>query len=101
VMADGFFAKSPAPAVQEFVRRYQMRYHEEPDLFAAQAYDAMRMILSALQQGARNGRQVGEYLGGIRLYPGVSGQTTLVPGGPAQKQPVIVKVQGGKLIQVN
>lgn len=101
VMADGFFARSPAPAVQEFVRRYQLRYHEEPDLFAAQAYDAMRMILSALQQGARNGRQVGEYLGGIRLFPGVSGQTTLVPGQAAQKQPVIVKVQGGKLIQVN
>lgn len=101
VMVDGFFAKSSAPVVQEFVRRYQARYHEEPDLFAAQAYDAMRMILSALQQGARNGRQVGEYLGGIRLYPGVSGQTTLVPGQAAQKQPVIVKVQGGKLIQVN
>jgi len=101
VMADGFFARSAAPAVQEFVRRYQMRYHEEPDLFAAQAYDAMRMVMSALQQGARNGRQVRDYLAGIKLYPGVSGQTTLVPGGPAQKQPVMIKVQNGKLVQVN
>ena len=101
VMADGFFAGSEAPTVQEFVRRYQMRYHEAPDLFAAQAYDAMRMMLSALQQGARSGQQVRDYLSGIRLYPGVSGQTTLVPGGPAQKQAVMVRVQGGKLVQVN
>lgn len=101
VMADGFFARSGAPVVQEFVRRYQMRYHEEPDLFAAQAYDAVRMVISALQQGARNGRQVRDYLAGIRLYPGVSGSTTLVPGGPAQKQPVMIKVQNGKLVQVN
>jgi branched-chain amino acid transport system substrate-binding protein len=101
VMADGFFAHSDAPVVQEFVRRYQMRYHEEPDLFAAQAYDAVRMVISALQQGARSGRQVRDYLAGIRLYPGVSGQTTLVPGGPAQKQSVIIKVQNGKLVQVN
>ncbi len=101
VMADGFFANSQTPVVQEFVRRYQMRYHEEPDLFAAQAYDAMRMMLSALEQGARSGRQVADYLSGIRLYPGVSGQTTLVPGQAAQKQPVMVKVRAGKLIQVN
>jgi branched-chain amino acid transport system substrate-binding protein len=101
VMADGFFARSDAPVVQEFVRRYQMRYHEEPDLFAAQAYDAVRMVISALQQGARSGRQVRDYLAGIRLYPGVTGQTTLVPGGPAQKQPVIIRVQNGKLVQVN
>jgi len=101
VMADGFFAHSDAPVVQEFVRRYQMRYHEEPDLFAAQAYDAVRMVISALQQGARSGRQVRDYLAGIRLYPGVSGLTTLVPGGPAQKQPVMIKVQNGKLVQVN
>ena len=101
VMADGFFASSDAPAVKEFVRRYQMRYHEVPDLFAAQAYDAVRMVLSALQQGARSGRQVRDYLAGIRLYPGVSGQTTLVPGGPAQKQPVLIRVQNGKLVQVN
>ncbi|HUJ78755.1 MAG TPA: penicillin-binding protein activator, partial [Nitrospiria bacterium] len=101
VMADGFFAASDAPAVQEFVRRYRMRYHEEPDLFAAQAYDAVRMVVSALEQGARTGRQVRDYLAGIRLYPGVTGQTTLVPGGPAQKQPVLIKVQNGKLVQVN
>jgi branched-chain amino acid transport system substrate-binding protein len=101
VMADGFFADSNAPVVQEFVRRYQMRYHEEPDLFAAQAYDAVRMVVSALQQGGRDGRQVRDYLAGIRLYPGVSGQTTLVPGQAAQKEPVLIKVQNGKLVQVN
>ncbi len=101
VFVDGFFAGNESPPVKEFVRRYRMRYHEEPDLFAAQAYDAARMVIGAIEQGAKSGEQVRDYLSGIKLYPGVSGATTLVPGGPAQKQLFIITIQGGKFVQVN
>jgi ABC-type branched-subunit amino acid transport system substrate-binding protein len=100
VLVDGFFAKSDAPHVREFVRRYQMRYHEEPDLFAAQGYDAMRMVISAIEQGAGDGEEVRDYLSGIKRYPGVSGPTTLVEGGPAEKEAVLVKAQNGRFVLV-
>ncbi|MEW6325690.1 MAG: penicillin-binding protein activator, partial [Nitrospirota bacterium] len=98
VLASGFFAQSAAPHVREFVRRYQMRYHGEPDLFAAQAYDAMRMVLSAIAQGARDGEEVRDYLSGMKDYPGVTGATTLVPGAPALKQPFLMQIHNGKLV---
>jgi ABC-type branched-subunit amino acid transport system substrate-binding protein len=100
IFVDGFFAKSDAAPVREFVRRYQLRYHEEPDLFAAQAYDAMRMVISAIEQGARKGEDIRDYLSGITLYPGVSGEATLVPGQAAQKRPQLIKVHNGKLTQI-
>jgi branched-chain amino acid transport system substrate-binding protein len=34
----------------EFSERYQRRFREPPDLFAAQAYDATRLLLEALEQ---------------------------------------------------
>jgi branched-chain amino acid transport system substrate-binding protein len=34
----------------EFSEKYQQRFHEPPDLFAAQAYDATRLLLRALEQ---------------------------------------------------
>ena len=100
VFADGFFAKSDAPPVREFVRRYQARYPEEPDLFAAQAYDAMRMVISAIEQGARDGQDVRDYLSGIKRFPGVTGPTTLAPGQAAEKQPFLMQIRNGKLAPV-
>lgn len=34
----------------EFTEKYRKRFHEPPDLFAAQAYDATRLLLDALEQ---------------------------------------------------
>ncbi|MHB1422049.1 MAG: ABC transporter substrate-binding protein [Gemmataceae bacterium] len=41
---------------REFVRRYQERFHEPPDLHAAQSYDAARLILDALQRAGTASR---------------------------------------------
>jgi branched-chain amino acid transport system substrate-binding protein len=45
-----FFPADPRPEVQEFVKAYQAKYHEAPDAFAADAYDAMVLVAAVLRQ---------------------------------------------------
>jgi branched-chain amino acid transport system substrate-binding protein len=62
IFVDGFFLDSPDPAIREFVERYRRRYQANPTLFAAQAYDAARLVLEAVRHGATTGEAVREQL---------------------------------------
>ena len=42
--------QDPAPAVQEFVKRYTKRFRATPNFPAMHAYDATRMVLTLMQQ---------------------------------------------------
>jgi branched-chain amino acid transport system substrate-binding protein len=44
VMPVEFFAGDPRPDIKRFVAAYTNRYHEQPDLFAAYAYDAVKIV---------------------------------------------------------
>lgn len=100
VFVDGFFAESPDPAVQAFVSRYQARFHSLPDLFAAQAYDATRLVIEAIERGAATGREVRDALLRVKDYHGVSGTTTITPTGESDRRLFVLRVQGGRLLQV-
>jgi branched-chain amino acid transport system substrate-binding protein len=50
VMPVEFFAGDPRPDIQRFVRAYVARYHEQPDLFATYAYDAVNIVAWAAQR---------------------------------------------------
>ncbi len=100
VFVDGFFAESPDPVVRAFVSRYQARFHDTPDLFAAQAYDATRLVIEAIERGALTGREVRDALLRVKDYHGVSGITTVTPTGEADKRLFVLRVQSGRLIQV-
>jgi ABC-type branched-subunit amino acid transport system substrate-binding protein len=45
---DAFFARDPAPGVQEFIAAYTRQYGENPDYLAAQGYTVVRMLVKAL-----------------------------------------------------
>ncbi len=45
-----FFPDDPRPEVQAFVKAYRARYHDEPDAFAAFAYDALILTAAVLRQ---------------------------------------------------
>ena len=58
--ADGLFLSSnflptnPDPAVQKFVTEYKAKYGAVPNQFAAQAYDAMGIMLAAIKKVGPN-----------------------------------------------
>ena len=46
----GFSAEASDPLVQNFVAAYRERHGETPNMFAAQAFDAAKILVAALQQ---------------------------------------------------
>lgn len=45
-----FFPDDPRPEVQRFVKLYRARYQQEPDAFAARAYDALLVTATVLRE---------------------------------------------------
>ncbi len=101
VFAEGFFKGSTNPIVQGFVHQYRTRFQEEPDLFAAQAFDATRLVLAALRGGAVTPEQVKTAIAGAIDFPGVSGFIYEILDGEVIKEPFFIEVQGGEFVQVN
>ncbi|MDR1398047.1 MAG: ABC transporter substrate-binding protein [Desulfarculales bacterium] len=71
---------SPSPLLQEFTAKYSARYKEnEPDTFATQAYDALRLLINAAAQSLKNGdlnrKSVRDELAATKDFPAVSQAT--------------------------
>ncbi len=83
--AEGFEAVYPYDpsrtdsAWLDFVSRYEARYHEKPDHFAALAYDEMRMLLDAICRAGLNRGRIRDALTGLTSYRGVTGEMIFDP----------------------
>ena len=83
--AEGFEAVYPYdpsrtdPRWVDFVARYEARYHEKPDHFAALAYDEMRALLDAICRAGLNRGRIRDALTGLAAYKGVTGDMTFDP----------------------
>jgi len=80
-MASTFVPENPDPNVQDFVTTYTTTYKAAPNMFAAQAYDATGILLSALKKaGPKATRtEVRDALAATQGYPGVTGATSFDP----------------------
>lgn len=96
VLVDGFAPETSAPAVAAVVEAYRSAYQEEPDILAAQAYDATAMVLSVLKDGQDGPEAVREGLLALKDFPGISGTATVTPNGDVQKKLFLIKVENGK-----
>lgn len=83
--AEGFEAVYPYdpsrkdPIWQDFIARYESRYHEKPDHFAALAYDEMRILLDAICRAGLNKGRIRDVLTGLTNYKGVTGDMIFDP----------------------
>jgi ABC-type branched-subunit amino acid transport system substrate-binding protein len=83
--AEGFEAVFPYdptrsdPRWLEFNARYEARYHEKPDHFAALAYDQMQILLDAISRAGLNRGRIRDALTGIENYKGVTGDMVFDP----------------------
>lgn len=100
VFVDGFFAQSSSPQVKTFVEQFRARYHEMPDLLAAQAYDALLMCAQVLTAGASTPAQLRDGLMRITHFAGVSGPTSMGPSRDAEKVPYFLTVKRGQIVEL-
>ena len=106
----GFYADDPDPAVQNFVEAYKEKFNEEPDMFAAQAYDAARIVIEAIKtkgvtlehiEDGTVAELIREGLADTKDFPGITGRTSIDEDGDTIKDVLILKVEGGKFVRID
>ncbi len=88
------------PEVQNFVSKYTSKYGEAPDALAALGYDAMNIMLTAIQNaGSTDGAKIKDALKNID-YQGVTGHIKFDANRNPIKSAVILKIENGKQVYV-
>jgi len=98
---DVLFLQSTDPEVQEFIRKYKERFHLDPSIFAAQAYDAMRVILDTISHGATTGQEVRDQLFIRHDFPTLGGLASFGEGGVLDRKVYMIQVANGRFVQIN
>jgi ABC-type branched-subunit amino acid transport system substrate-binding protein len=63
------------PELKAFQRNYRARFGQEPDVFAAHAYDGMNITMDAIQRAGLNRARIRDLLTDLSTYQGYQGIT--------------------------
>ncbi|MBW2335506.1 MAG: penicillin-binding protein activator [Deltaproteobacteria bacterium] len=101
VMPDGFFAASPSPRVQKFVRDFEETYQETPDFIEAIVYDTAMILFNVVsREQIRYRSEIRDELLNLDAFPGVTGLTRFDENGDAQKKLYLLRVKGKKFVEL-
>jgi ABC-type branched-subunit amino acid transport system substrate-binding protein len=101
VFTDAFFARSAYPFVQEFVSRFYAAYGAEPDLLAAEGFDAATILRNVMDDGVVSRDRLRRQLSGLRDFPGVSGLTSFGESGGTRKSLYLLTVRAGQIEELD
>jgi len=95
-----FDPQSKEPGVQAFVAAYRERFGVEPDIFAAHAYDAMRIALYVLKNTKyQAAEEYGKTLHfALNDFKGVTGVIRFDDYGDVHHNPIIYIVKNGEVL---
>lgn len=83
-----FLITDTRPEVQNFVKAYRAKYNEDPDLFAALAYDTIYLMVEAIKVGGATREGILEALPKLKDVPSVVyGKVTFDPETRRSKEP--------------
>jgi branched-chain amino acid transport system substrate-binding protein len=95
-----FDVKSESGLTQDFVNTYRQRYQDDPDIYAAHAFDAMRVVVfvagEAKSFSATEIRKVLAF--GVKEFPGVTGIIQFNDYGDVHHNPIIFIVKDGEVL---
>jgi branched-chain amino acid transport system substrate-binding protein len=100
VIPSAFPLNSPRPEVADFAQRFQALHHKPPSSWAAQGYDAVKLLAFAVQSAnSADPTMVADALRQIRDWPGVTGLHTFnTEGEVVGKTMVLKQVQNGRFV---
>jgi branched-chain amino acid transport system substrate-binding protein len=84
------------PAWRAFRERYQSRYGEDPDSFAAHAYDGMNLLIAAIREAGLNRALIRDSLYALKSTRGVSGEIVFDTNMSDVAPVWMATVQGGR-----
>lgn len=99
----GFSSDQEGAETASFIKAYQDKYGEEPDMFSAQYYDAVYILKKAMEDANSVDPKVFKAeMAKLKDYPGVSGNTTFRADREPIKSPVcLITVKDGKFSLVD
>jgi branched-chain amino acid transport system substrate-binding protein len=65
-------ARTDAPWL-DFIARFQKRWNEKPDIYAAYGYDGAKLMIQAVNKSGPNRYRIRDYLANLDEYDGVTG----------------------------
>ena len=90
---DYYNADSPSPENQAFVRNFRSRYARNPDTWAAQGYDALRILAKAVQAtGSANPLDLSYAIRFMDPWEGANGRYKFDERGELDDKPLFLKV---------
>lgn len=92
---------SDSKHISDFVSKYEKKFNEEPDIYAASAYDALNILAKAIDSNGIKSNDIKDGLYSIRNYPGVTGDTSFDKNGDVIKPIGIKKVNNRNFIWVD
>jgi len=81
-----------------FASAFASRYHEDPDIYAAHAYDAVCLVALAMSKAGPDAAGIQGALLAVRNYPGAAGSTTFDVNGDVIQPYQICVVEQGKAV---
>ena len=66
--------QSQDPRYRQFISDFQERFHEQPETYAAHAFDGMNMLITAIDKAGLNRALIRDELVSMRNYSGVTGK---------------------------
>ena len=85
---------------REFKRRFMSQYAEEPDVYAAYAYDALNIVAEAMRTGGTSPDEVKKALYGMRGFIGVTGLTSFDSNGEVDKPYGVYEAKSEGFVEV-
>ncbi len=101
LFGDALFLQTTDPKIRRFITTYRERFQADPSIFAAQAYDAMRVILDTVRRGATTGAEVHEQLFVRHDIPALGGLGKFDEGGILTRKVSMIQIRNGRFIQLN
>jgi branched-chain amino acid transport system substrate-binding protein len=94
-----WFVSGVRSASPRFVAKFRQRYGTDPDAANAQSYDAVSIILDAIQRAGNDRVRIRDAIAATHNFPGASGSITIGPDGNARKPLGVFHVVGGRYVQ--
>ncbi len=94
IISTPFYPDSDVSFVTEFVEGFRGTFAEEPDAYAAEAFDAANLVLVQLSAGRSSRVDVRDGLLDMRAVPGATGVLTMQASGNARRRPFLLQISG-------
>lgn len=83
---------------QAFITSYRARFHRDPGLVSDTAYDALKLVVTAISRTDGSPRAVSQYLVQVRDYQGAAGPTTFTATGDIPGTMAVYHVANGVFV---